>query len=121
VIVELRIGIGVPKNLPGIRKPMCWESAARIPSSCSDTVILHINEEGNNICDTDCPVVKTMQDGQSREEEIYLHHKQGHRVPVQVRILPLRDNENRVIGAAEILSKIGSSGPLKFSRITFPM
>ena len=71
---------------------------------CSDTVILHINEDGKNICDTDCPVVKTMIDGHSREEEIYLHHKQGHRVPLKVRIIPIRDNDKKIIGAAEILS-----------------
>ena len=60
---------------------------------CSDAVILHINEDGKNICDTDCPVVKTMNDGRSREQEIYLHHKQGHRVPVKVRIVPIQDKK----------------------------
>jgi diguanylate cyclase (GGDEF)-like protein/PAS domain S-box-containing protein len=97
----------------GAEKLTGFTPADVLGKRCSDTVILHINEEGNNICDTDCPVVKTMQDGQSREEEIYLHHKQGHRVPVQVRILPLRDNENRVIGAAEILSDNVSNVALK--------
>jgi diguanylate cyclase (GGDEF)-like protein/PAS domain S-box-containing protein len=97
----------------GAEKLTGFTPADVLGKRCSDTVILHINEEGNNICDTDCPVVKTMQDGQSREEEIYLHHKQGHRVPVQARIVPLRDNQNRVIGAAEILSDNVSNVALK--------
>jgi diguanylate cyclase (GGDEF)-like protein/PAS domain S-box-containing protein len=80
---------------------------------CSETVIPHINEEGKNICDTDCPVVKTLNDGQSREEEIYLHHKQGHRIPVRVRIVPIRNREKKIIGAAEILSDNLSKAALK--------
>jgi PleD family two-component response regulator len=40
-----------------------------------------------------------MNDGRSREEEIYLHHKQGHRVPVQVRIIPIQDKDKKIIGA----------------------
>ena len=80
---------------------------------CSDAVILHIDEEGKNICDTDCPVVKTMNDGRSREEEIYLHHRQGHRVPVRVRIVPILDKDKRIIGAAEILSENFSNAALK--------
>jgi diguanylate cyclase (GGDEF)-like protein/PAS domain S-box-containing protein len=80
---------------------------------CSDAVILHIDEEGKNICDTDCPVVKTMNDGRSREEEIYLHHRQGHRVPVRVRIVPILDKDKRIIGAAEILSDNFSNAALK--------
>ena len=35
---------------------------------CSDTVILHINEDGKNICDMDCPVAKTMSDGCIRKD-----------------------------------------------------
>ena len=80
---------------------------------CSDAVILHIDEEGKNICDTDCPVVKTMNDGRSREEEIYLYHRQGHRVPVRVRIVPILDKDKRIIGAAEILSDNFSNAALK--------
>ena len=97
----------------GAEKLTGFTQADVLGKRCSDAVIMHINEEGNNICDTDCPVVKTMKDGQIREEEIYLHHKQGHRVPVQVRIVPIRDNQNRVIGAAEILSDNVSNVALK--------
>ena len=88
----------------GAEKLTGYTPAEVLGKRCSETVILHINEEGKNICDTDCPVVKAMNDGQSREEEIYLHHKQGHRVPVRVRIVPIFDNRKKVIGAAEILS-----------------
>jgi diguanylate cyclase (GGDEF)-like protein len=54
-----------------------------------------------------------MNDGRSREEEIYLHHRQGHRVPVRVRIVPILDKDKRIIGAAEILSDNFSNVALK--------
>ena len=97
----------------GAEKLTGYTSSDVLGKRCSDTFFLHINEEGKNICDTNCPVLKTLQDGRSRDEEIYLHHKKGHRVPILVRIVPIRDQEKRIIGAAEILSDNLSNVALK--------
>ncbi len=45
-----------------------------------------------------------MHDGRPRQDDIYLHHKGGHRVPVTVRCSPLRDDGGEVIGAMEVFS-----------------
>ena len=97
----------------GAEKLTGFKQSDVLGKRCSETVIPHINEEGKNICDMDCPAVKTMNDGQSREAEIYLHHKLGHRVPVRVRIVPIRDSQKKIIGAAEILSDNFSKAALK--------
>ena len=97
----------------GAEKLTGYKRSEMLGKNCSENVILQINEAGKNICDTDCPAVRTMKDGHSREEEIYLHHKQGHRVPVRVRIVPIRDSEKKIIGAAEILSDNFSNASLK--------
>jgi diguanylate cyclase (GGDEF)-like protein len=44
-----------------------------------------------------------MEDSFNREASVYLHHKQGHRVPVMVRTYPLYD-EDQLIGAIELFS-----------------
>jgi diguanylate cyclase (GGDEF)-like protein len=45
-----------------------------------------------------------MQDGVVREADVFLHHADGHRVPVLVRAAPIRDVEGNIIGAVEIFS-----------------
>ncbi len=72
---------------------------------CSDNLLIHVDQEGNALCTGgSCPLKKTIGDGAPREAEIYLHHKEGHRVPVSVRIVPMRDADGRIIGAVETFS-----------------
>ena len=42
-----------------------------------------------------------MHDGQDRQARVYLRHRGGHRVPVSVRALPLRDAAGKITGAVE--------------------
>ncbi len=70
---------------------------------CRENILEHVDERGNRLCDSDlCPAVRTLKDGLEREEMLYLHHKNGHRVPVQVKVSPIRDARGNVIGAVEI-------------------
>jgi diguanylate cyclase (GGDEF)-like protein len=43
-----------------------------------------------------------MKTGEAQEAEIFLHHKDGHRVPVTTRILPLHGEGGEIIGALEV-------------------
>lgn len=71
---------------------------------CSDNILMHVTDEGTKLCLAGCPLAATMEDGELREAEIYLHHKDGHRVPILVRTTPIRDAEDRIVGGAEIFS-----------------
>jgi diguanylate cyclase (GGDEF)-like protein/PAS domain S-box-containing protein len=73
-----------------------------VGSRCADNILRHITEQGLSLCKSDCPLGKSIEDGKIRESEVYLHHKEGHRVPVLVRTAPLRDKENNIIGGVEI-------------------
>ncbi|MBN2859904.1 MAG: GGDEF domain-containing protein [Sphaerochaetaceae bacterium] len=70
---------------------------------CFDNILGHVNEQGTSLCRNGCPLHQTMQDSQNREALVYLHHKQGHRVPVIVRTFPLFD-VGRIVGAIELFS-----------------
>jgi len=72
--------------------------------SCSDNLLMHIDAEGNSMCATGCPLAHVMEDGQPREMQLYLHHVDGTRVPVWVRVAPLRTVTGEITGAAEIFS-----------------
>lgn len=75
-----------------------------IGSHCFDELLLHVDEEGTNLCREGCPLSETMRSGQDQQRLVYLHHKQGHRVPVRVRTMPLRDDGGAINGAVEIFS-----------------
>jgi len=74
--------------------------------TCADNVLCHTDGEGRCLCDESCPVSATLIDGQDREAEVYLHHKDGHRMPVFVRVFPVRGDDGGVIGAAEVFSDV---------------
>ncbi|RCW52997.1 sensor domain-containing diguanylate cyclase [Halanaerobium sp. ST460_2HS_T2] len=67
---------------------------------CYDNILQHINSEGVNLCQNGCPLHKTLEDGKVREAQVFLHHKKGHRMPVKVRTVPVKNNGG-VIGAVE--------------------
>lgn len=76
--------------------------------SCADNILTHIDKDGNHLCRGLCPLAKTMQDGTPREAEVYLHHKDGHRVPVMVRVTPLYDDDGEIVGGIELFTDISS-------------
>jgi diguanylate cyclase (GGDEF)-like protein/PAS domain S-box-containing protein len=73
-------------------------------SRCSDNILRHIDDSGNELCINGCPLAATRGDGIMREVNVYLHHKEGHRVPVSVRVSPMYDSDGRITGAVEIFS-----------------
>jgi diguanylate cyclase (GGDEF)-like protein/PAS domain S-box-containing protein len=75
-----------------------------VGSCCADNILCHLDHEGRSLCVEGCPLVATMRDGHGREATVYLHHKQGHRVPVSVRTSPVRDEAGAIVGAVEIFS-----------------
>jgi len=69
---------------------------------CFDNILFHVDEAGNVLCRGGCPLLWTIMEGKERESEIYLHHKDGHRVPVRVRTSPIRNERGDIIGAVEM-------------------
>jgi diguanylate cyclase (GGDEF)-like protein/PAS domain S-box-containing protein len=88
----------------GAERLMGFKQSEVLGKTCADKILAHVNDQGEDICRKDCPVTKTIADGNVRELEVFLNHKEGHRVPVQMRVVPLRDANRQIIGAAEILS-----------------
>ena len=76
--------------------------------SCSDNILTHVDADGNRLCLGICPLAMTMADETAREAEVFLHHKDGHRVPVSVRTSTLTDENGDVIGGVELFTDISS-------------
>ena len=75
-----------------------------VGAKCSDDILRHVDFSGVDLCENGCPLHETLCDGQKREAVVFLHHKEGHRVPVHIRISPIRNDDNEIIGAIEIFS-----------------
>ncbi len=96
------------------RKILFWNKAAWtitgyparevIGSFCYQNILMHIDEMGNNLCKGVCPLAHSLMDGTSMEKEVFLHHKDGHRVSVLVHTFPLKDPQGKITGAAEIFT-----------------
>lgn len=79
-----------------------------VGKSCSDNILTHIDSEGNNLCTGMCPVAATIADGKPREAEVYMHHKDGQRIPVSIRVSKLTDREGSIIGGIELFTDISN-------------
>lgn len=75
---------------------------------CYDNFLEHVDERGNSLCKGRCPLSMAMADGEPRQSEIYLRHKRGHRVPITVRALPVRNNDGEIVGAVEVFNSATS-------------
>ncbi len=71
---------------------------------CFDNFLMHVDDGGSLLCLMGCPLSLTLCDGQHREAQVYLRHKQGHCVPVFVRVSPVKDERGSITGAVEIFS-----------------
>jgi diguanylate cyclase (GGDEF)-like protein/PAS domain S-box-containing protein len=69
---------------------------------CADNLLRHVDDRGNCLCEGACPLSYTLVDGQPRSAPVFLHHKDGHRLPVFVGVAPITDNQQKIIGAVEI-------------------
>ena len=72
--------------------------------SCADGILRHVNDAGRQLCVQGCPLQAVMKDGKPREANIYLNHKNGHRVPVMVRGHALRNSDGEIVGSVEVFS-----------------
>ena len=96
------------------RKILYWNKGAEyltgysasevVGKHCFDNILSHVSDKGCELCVNGCPLAATITDGERRENEVYLRHKSGHRVPVSVRVSPVVDAAGNVVGAVEVFS-----------------
>lgn len=72
-----------------------------IGRSCRDNLLNHVTADGVQLCLGPCPLALSMSEGTPQEAEVFVHHADGHRVPVSVRVVPLRDAQGKIVGAVE--------------------
>lgn len=81
-----------------------YKASEVIGRLCRDNLLNHCTENGHELCLNACPLTRCMETGHQQQAEVYLHHADGHRVPVLVRTSPIYDESGAIIGAVEIFS-----------------
>ena len=99
------------------RKITFWNKAAELltgysdervmGSCCSENLLRHITADGVELCLHGCPLAGTIADGKVRQTQVYMHHRDGHRLPITVWAAPLTDENGTRIGAIEMFSDQG--------------
>ena len=95
------------------RKITFWNKAAEeitgykaeeiVGHNCGDNLLNHIDANGRPLCVIGCPLFASMIDSKQRKEEVFLRHKEGHRIPVFVNIFPMLD-AGKIVGAIEVFT-----------------
>lgn len=70
---------------------------------CQSNLLNHIDKDGRPLCLLGCPLYATIIDGRQRKDEVFLRHKEGHRIPILVNIFPIIEDGN-TNGAIEIFT-----------------
>ena len=86
-----------------------------IGKSCSDGILMHINEDGKNLCNDCnlCPVAIVINSGEVYDGELYIRHKDGYRILVHTNVFPVRNDGKEIIGAIEIFYDDSERNELK--------
>ncbi len=82
-----------------------YSAPAVVGQFCYENILNHVDATGKELCRSGCPLSATMLDGVPREADVFLRHREGHRVAVKVRTSPVSDREGRIIGAVEIFNE----------------
>lgn len=95
------------------RKIIFWNDASEkltgykaeevINSFCFNNILRHVTADGHQLCLSGCPLHDTITTGNINNGNVFLHHKDGHRVPVNVRTLPIYDGDE-IVAAVEVFT-----------------
>ena len=112
VMSDLQIGVYFT-NLE--RRIVFWNAGAEritgylthevIGRCCRENILIHCDHQQRPVCAACCPLAEAMADGKAREASLFLQHKSGHRIPIRIHSMPIRDTKGTIIGAAETFQR----------------
>jgi diguanylate cyclase (GGDEF)-like protein/PAS domain S-box-containing protein len=119
ILDGLQIGVSV---LDLAKKIVFWSDGAQqitgyaridvLGHSCQENVFLHCNEVSCETCAEKCSIATALHDAKPVETLGLIHHKSGHRSPVRICAIPLRDRHGSIIGVIQTFEEhFAPAGP----------
>lgn len=81
-----------------------YTSEEVVNSLCYNNILRHVTADGKELCFDGCPLHHTLQTGEIQESDVFLHHKEGHRIPVRVKSIPVYDDKKNIVAAIEVFT-----------------
>ena len=81
-----------------------WKSDEVVGRQCLENILCHVDKDGHRLCGEEfCPLHRAMVTGEPSRVPIVVFAKarDGHRVPTQVSVAPIRDDDGVIIGGVE--------------------
>jgi diguanylate cyclase (GGDEF)-like protein/PAS domain S-box-containing protein len=75
---------------------------------CHHRILRHMDSRGHSMCRQGCPLTRAMRTGKTCHTRAFLRHRDGHRIPVTVATIPIRNARGTISGAIEIFSSQAS-------------
>lgn len=82
-----------------------WSAGDVVGHTCYEDILNHIDLDGHPLCGKEfCPLHRAIATGASSTAStvVSARHKEGHRVPVEVSVAPIKDASGQVIGGIEV-------------------
>jgi PAS domain S-box-containing protein len=81
-----------------------WSVKDVVGRHCFDDVLCHIDKDGHRLCGEEyCPLHRSIVTGRASEASllVYALGSDGKRIPMQVTVAPIRNNNGEIIGGVE--------------------
>lgn len=83
---------------------------------CHEEILVHCGARGTPVCaSAGCLLTCALRDRKPMEAVLFARHKDGHRIPVLVRSIPLTDCEGKIVAIAELFQKQESHSELRWA------
>ena len=82
-----------------------WSAEEVVGRNCHDNVLCHTDKDNNSLCGQEhCPLHRAIITGAGSLTPvlIFAHGKDGRKIPVQISVSPIHDDQGAVIGGVEI-------------------
>lgn len=81
-----------------------FKSGEVLGKSCRDDILNHTDLSGEPLCNDKCPIHNAMDQGIQIQQEALFTRKDGKKIPVKIKTLPVRDKSGKIMGAVEIFT-----------------
>ncbi|MHB1183090.1 MAG: SpoIIE family protein phosphatase [Desulfobulbia bacterium] len=86
-----------------------WRASEVLGRSCKDNILRHTDKEGKELCGKEsCPLYRAMITGAGSTSPslVFAQKKEGGRLPVQVSVSPICNEQGTVIGGVEVFQDL---------------
>ena len=71
---------------------------------CSEDILKPKSLDGREMCKTNCILTDTLKTGSFVQTEIYITHKNGHKILIALRVAPMFNHIGKIVGVTQIFT-----------------